>query len=46
MPGHRGPKRVVQEAERMGGEGGQEPFFVVSKRSNGQDRVNGLTRLV
>lgn len=46
MPGHRGPKRVVQEAERMGGEGGQEPFFVVSTRSNGQDRVNGLTRLV
>lgn len=27
MPGHGGPKQVVQETERMGEKRGQEPFF-------------------
>ena len=26
VPGHGGPKRVIQETERMGGKRGQEPF--------------------
>lgn len=41
MPGHREPKQVVQEAEEWEEKVGRKAFFVVSTRSNGQDRVNG-----